>query len=798
MKNYALFGLGSLAALSMVACSIGDTDEGEKNEVSNYEFLPVCSTNKNLAGVSYIGQKFYVEEEDAYYLCKETGWELTKSADVETPIVVDSNTVMGSAFVGGFFEVGSPVTLREVKLDTKKNELVETSVSFDDEISSADGRFVISNVSLHSDYALVEVSGHYMDMKTGELSEDSLKLRTLVDMADTDEVKVNLFSEMELPRVKRLVKNGYSVKAAKAQAEHELLTALGFGGSVEDTEGAMIATAILFRNLGDEGDLRQAIAKFAEDFAEKGTWSDEETKTAFADFAFNLENLKIRDDETEVVVLRTSDYRKHLEANGMAKIPGFESYLTMFWNSEYGLGGCGDAREFVVVKNQNAQSDSTDSYYICKSKSWIVATDFERDTVGLGAALDGSIMEGNVDPEKIYVYDSTGTGSGKPARWLPVESAMWDEGREDGQKADSLVLKKWIGHACTDFEDVRYTVAMTINDSEDSLYWGCNNRQWISTDAYVHAVGTLCHAGIYDFNKVETIKVGDNTRYLHCDSTISADKKDTTWTWLQSLTKYDASEGICDDEHTDNIGKVIRYKNKDDDYEYARCVYSGTGKNFAWVEHFSEVDYVTQDFETCDPEAVVSSGRAAYVCKEAVLMNKDTLYFNWRKASDAELATGSICSEKNLGTVETDGNRTEPKYYRCEYLAGNTLWMAATDVDYNTRDSKCDFKAIASANKESYVCTDSTVVTNSDGDALYSKYTWAKATAGEVKAGKPCNKNTVGSTVKVDAKDYKCAVSYMDLNTMDYALATSTDEYEYYSEYLLKWYLISDSKTELQ
>jgi len=765
MKKIALFGLGSFAALSMVACTVSETDEGKKNEVSNYEDLPICSTKKNLAGVNYIGQKFYVEEEDAYYLCKETGWTISDASPVsggdEPVLVIDSNTVAGNAFVGGFFEVGSPIVLRELKLDLKKSELKETGTIFNDEISSANGDFVISNVSLYSNYALLEVTGLYRDMKTGLLSEDSVKLSTIVDMSDSDAVQVNLFSEMALPRVKKLVKDGYAVKAAKVQAEHELLTALGFGGSVEDVDAAMLATAILFRNQGDASDMISAMKAFAEAFAENGTWNDAESKTAYADFAFALQNLKIRDEETDDVVLRTSDYRKNLESFGMAEVPGFETYLTKFWNAEYGLGGCGEASESVVIKNVNEESDSASAYYICKSGVWAIASDFERDTLGLGAAIDGTIMEGSVDAEKLYVYDTTGNGEGNPARWLPIETAKWDEGREDGKTADSLVLENWIGKACTDYEDVRYTVAKTEDADEVAHYWGCNKRKWSADgmDAHIFELGTLCHEGIFDFDKVEVVEVDDWKRYLHCDSTISEDKKDTTWNWID-MTKHDNKDnGLCDNDHVDNYGKVITYKNdKDTTTRYARCGYD-ENRGFGWdndaVNYAQEADYKGQKEDECDTTAILSNG---IVCKGAVKKGNIVLYYTWRDASKSENDVGEVCSKSyNFGKVITDGAKT-PKYYRCQEQYSQVLWAETDSVNYNAYSKNWECKpGFVTIGEDKYVC-DTTQVQKTDDDRVISAVVeWRAVSATEVELNKTCSGANEGDLAEKSPDYYQCA-----------------------------------------
>lgn len=806
MKKYALFGLGSAVAMSLLACSVGETSEGNANEVSNYEDLPLCSAKKGLSGVSYLGQKFYVEEEDAYYLCKETGWALSDASPVvpgngNVSVVIDSNTVVGSAFASGYFEVGSPVILREMILDPKKGELKESGTIYNDEVSSANGNFVISNVSLYSNYALIEVTGLYKDMKLGEMASDSIKLRTIVDLSDTSDIQVDLFSELTLPRVKALVKNGYSVSAAKVQAEHELLSVLGFGGAVEDRDAAMLATTILFSNMGSSSDMMKSVTAFADAFANNGTWDDSKTRTAWADFAYNLENLKIRDEETNDVILRTSVYRKNLEANGMAKVPGFEAYITKFWNAEYGLGLCGESRETVVLKNANEGSDSANAYFICKSSAWAIASEFERDTLGLGAALDGTIAEGIVDAEKLYVYDSTGVGNGKANGWLPVETVMWDKGREDGLVADSLVLDQWIGYACTDFEDVRYTVAMTIDADEDTTLWGCDNRKWSSDgmNEFIYEIGSLCHEGIFDFDGVQTVEIDKKTRYMHCDSTISESGKDTTWAWTY-LTEYDVDNGVCDEDHVDNYGTVLKIKEKGGD-KYVRCGYNGT--KFGWgFDAATKADYENQDEDSCDPSSVVFKSKVGYVCSDSVMKNKTVLYYTWRVADEMEADLGEVCSgEVNKDKVIKDGT----DYYRCEKtLLGGYAWRNSDKLYYlvQENDVACTPTELVEldlgSGSNTYVCGIKEIIVDENEVPVDTTFYWRQKSTAETKAGKPCNATVAAAKVVIESgsDSYTCAYSYY--SSLGYQLAYSAEDYEFFREDYLSWYSTTDYKTKLQ
>lgn len=651
MKKFALFGLGSAAALMMSACTVGSTDEGNSNVVSNYEDLPTCSAAANYVGVSYAGQKFYVEEEEEYYLCKGNSWVLSDASPVSgnsnQEFMVDSATVIGKASLGGFFKIGSQVVLRELKFDSY-GRLKETGNTFNDEISSADGDFVISNVSLTNKYALIEVSGLYQDMWTGEVSKDTIKLSALVDVSSDDEVKVDLFSEVEIPRIKKLVKDGYAFSAAKIQAEHEVLSSLGFGSSVEEIDAAVLATSILFRNLGDVKELSKSMKAFGESIAEDGTWKDQKSKTAFADFAYAVENKKLHDDETNELSVQYSELRKNLAKFGIDKVPGFEAFISKFWQAAYGLGTCNATRASVVIKNQDEKSDSAETYFICKSSAWAIANEFERDTVGLGNVTDGTIMEGNIDSEKLYVFDSTGIGSGNPVRWLPIETAMWDVGRADGKMADSLVLDQWLGAACTDYEDVQYSVTMTVNEDNDTTRWGCSNRKWNVIDPFVFKMGSMCGEGTFD-DKVYEIEISKVKRYLFCDSTISSTGT-VTWAWDETKTIYDMEDGVCDGKHKDVIGKVV--VNKDDSENYKRCAY---GSGFAWVTS-TKANSVMQKETECPADEIVSKSKNSYVCTGAVKKDKQVLYYTWREAKEDEIEAEKPCVVANIGqTIKHDG-----------------------------------------------------------------------------------------------------------------------------------------------
>ena len=91
-------------------------------------------------------------------------------------------------------------------------------------------------------------------------------------------------------------------------------------------------------------------------------------------------------------------------------IPAYETYLDVFWNNAYGLGGCSVNRKDIVVSNSNKSSKYYNKYFICKldgSKySWADATTYQKDTYEWATGKIGEFKKGNVT-DSIYVYDGS-------------------------------------------------------------------------------------------------------------------------------------------------------------------------------------------------------------------------------------------------------------------------------------------------------------------------------------------------------------------------------------------------------
>lgn len=674
MKNQycnktVLLALGAVLAV-LAGCNLNSSDEG-KTEVSAYEDLPNCSSRESASGVSPVGEKVLVEEEGMSYQCTDDGWvvvsvanfedlpkcpakrgktlgmkvyveadsmrylcvntgwiELDESSDGSMPTPqVENDLVLGSAKVIGPFEMGTQVKLREIT-SSKDAAFATTDSATVGSVSNRKGDFMVPRVTSYSDYALISVKGLYMDVVSGEVSEDSLELEAVVDLSSGETPAVDVASHVLAGRVRTLVNGGASVYAAMKQAKRELYTAFGFT-SGSDEEEVKLAVALLLRANLDEGEFAEAVANFAEGFAETGSWGDEEFHTMLADFAFNIENLKIKDEETGEILLKQSDYRKNLEKFGNEAAPAFEGYFTKFWVDAYGLGGCAGARQDAVVQNRNELSDSASAFFTCDNLAWRVSTDFERDTVNLGNAPDGELVAGNVDADKMYVFDTTGFGSGTPTRW---------------KEPDSIVLV--IGKACTAEENMAFTVVSTEDDDGNDNYYSCVNRNWGASSEAAFRIGYECNASAR--NVVEKYKDAEKTdTYARCREN-KIDLGDGTemlsYTWMPTNElNYNLREEEC------AVNEVF-----------------ASGKKY----------YVCTDAENIDFREASEDEVELGVCNEALVdsissYKKDgsTVYrvcgenayipgrWEWSATDETTFKIGKVCSAETIGesgTIDSD------------------------------------------------------------------------------------------------------------------------------------------------
>ena len=438
----------SIAVLSftllLAACG-GDSGSGAKGsepaegvddgrEVATLVEMGRCTSERE-------GDTVYVAEKLTDYLCKNNSWvdlsevssdmssgktdsdtkssnsKGTGSTDETDPSSSDSDTDVPEGFVRenisvtgvaqkGPFKFGSPLNLYELK----KN-LTPSGTVYKDEISSNKGDFVIPKVSLAYPYAKLEVRGLYRNEVTGEWSTDSMTLRALTDFSEErTDVNINLLTHLEYDRALYLVQEkGYSIYAAKKQAAQEIMTAFEFATAVTYSEdfaifqnegvsattsvgnATLLAISALVMGNRSDAEIQNTIDKFIADIKTDGEWNDLQTKASMADWAYDF---------------NYSTIKASVKSWNILDIPAYETYLDIYWNNVYGLGGCSVNRKDVVAPNSNKLSKNYNKYFICNGSQWDPATTFQKDTYEWATGKTGEFKKGNVT-DTIYIYNGT-------------------------------------------------------------------------------------------------------------------------------------------------------------------------------------------------------------------------------------------------------------------------------------------------------------------------------------------------------------------------------------------------------
>ncbi|SMG09197.1 fibrobacter succinogenes major paralogous domain-containing protein [Fibrobacter sp. UWB13] len=346
-----------------------------------------------------------------------SGTSAGKESDPAQGFIRENISVTGVAQKGPF-KFGSPLNLYELKKNLNPSGRV-----YNDEINSNKGDFVIPKVSFAYPYAKLEVTGLYRNEVTGEWSKEPMTLFALTDFSDkraqtnSDErvqVNINLLTHLEYDRALYLVQEkGYSVYAAKKQAAQEIMTAFEFATAVTYSEdfaifqndgvgsgtiagnGTLLAISALVMGNRSDAEIQSVIDQFREDVKTDGEWNDLQTKTNMADWARDF---------------KYGTIRAAVKSWNILDIPDYETYLDVYWNNVYGLGGCSEIRKGTVAPNSNKLSKYYNEYFICKvdgSKySWVSATTIEKDTYEWASGKSGEFKKGNVT-DTIYTYNGT-------------------------------------------------------------------------------------------------------------------------------------------------------------------------------------------------------------------------------------------------------------------------------------------------------------------------------------------------------------------------------------------------------
>ena len=634
--NKALKLIVAIAALGVfIACGDDsgssapeqDSDSIESADadwvVKAFDELPVCSDKRK-------GSTAFIKDEKVVYVCENGDWTLddteiaesTKkvssssqkaisssnngkvvssssfkyaqdsSAYVQPKIVAVKNKTISGVSQKGPFVTGSTVKLYE--LDGKT--LAQTGKSFAGKITSDDGKFSISSVSLASQYALLEATGYFRNEVTGEKSKGTITLNALTDLSDRKNVNINLLTHLEYERVLHLIESGINFKSAKKQAETEILNAFGIKGEFANSEdldifgkddgnAALLAFSVLM--LGgfvdedglwkeyNEAALTERLTNFATDIAKDGSWDDEITKAAIAAMADSYSSNEEEDYDYYKEHSKYAEIRRYIEKWNLGTVPNFEKYVRNFWVVFYGLGKCDSNNEGEIVGRMEERHIYVYSYdyfgrhhYICKEGVWKRASSFQINTYQWSAGKDGEIRDANLSKMTKYVYD------GKVKKWRIATE-----------------VEEILG-GCTEAREKDFS--KNIGNFFGTWYI-CKNREWEKTDSLT--VDTQAWGK------------GEDGELRKGDSTIA-------------IYKYDEA-----------LKKWFTSNQNDTTLKLNGC----TTKRIHEVSKSS----INDDFYVCD---------SVYYDKYGLI---DSVMLNWRQATIADLG---VCTENRENAGKVNGS----------------------------------------------------------------------------------------------------------------------------------------------
>jgi uncharacterized protein (TIGR02145 family) len=722
--------------------------------VPTKEDLPQCHAGS-------AKQRILVKKDSIFFKCDSVKW-VPETAD---GYIVKNASILGAAQKGPF-KFDSPLTLREVLLHD--DTLTYTGREYIDEISSNKGDFVIPKVNLVYPYAVLEVRGFWRNEVTGEWSKDSMTLRALTDLTSRTEVNINLLTHLEYDRAVQLVNKGYSVFAAKKQAEYEIMTAFGFATTVEysedlktfvpststnhDVNATLMAISLLFIGDRSEAEIQKAIADFKLDIAGDGEWNDAQTKADMADWAEGFDGGSVR---------------ANVKSWNILDIPAYENYLTIYWNNAYELGGCALTRYDVVAQNRNAKSKNYNVHYICKATGWQKATDYEKDTYQWAEGEEGEFKKGDVT-ETYYVFENGSwiVAKNETALGLCTEARNGEIGKIDTTYfiCDS---KNWRKATVLEYDTYQFGAG---NDGEvrtgkvnEDKYYVYENGAWRASASEIENNLGACVA-----SRLNEVGTSGNTYYT-C--------KTSGWTKSTAL-EYDTYGWEAGTEGTVKPGSVNtsnhyvyengawRASKNDVEYNYGACVtiresekhlfngkyyicenkawkeitateyglgYCTTAKNAA-VEKLNDVYYICKTEKwnvatvleydtygmTCSTDGAIVGGRITptnkYVCDAGA----------FRVANEQEITLNKGC----VSYMENEKLSLNGIYYICENKAWKEISATEYELGYCTTAKN---GVVEKLNDVYYICK-----TNSWKKATvleYDTYGWTAGTEGEIRAG---------------------------------------------------------------
>lgn len=236
--------------------------------------------------------------------------------------------------IHGYAQKGQFVKGSQVTAFALGSDLVATGESFPSNISDDLGAFGISGKT-KAPYLELRAEGYYFNEITGAISENPLYLEAFVKSADK-KANINLLTTAVRPRVKKLIKEGKSFDEALAQAQNELLTAVGFTGNAADfdsmditgtseADGMLLAFACMVQSDRSASQVTTFVQEIASDIEDDGLL----TPAVFDKYKSKLESV----NPFSIIENMANYYAEKKLA--VTTVPAFYRYLDAKYNVDF-------------------------------------------------------------------------------------------------------------------------------------------------------------------------------------------------------------------------------------------------------------------------------------------------------------------------------------------------------------------------------------------------------------------------------------------------------------------------------
>lgn len=190
--------------------------------------------------------------------------------------------------VKGKVEKGPFISGSTINLQPMDAQLQPNGSTFSTTITDHLGNFSFGQKTLEAPFAQLTANGYFFNEVKGELSNGTLSLRAIVNIADASTVNVNILTHLKYSRIQNLVENDKkSFDEANKLAQKELMKAFGLErlansdvtnysiASGTDEAAALIAISSMILSERSEAQVTEYLAKLSKEFGEMGAFSVE-------------------------------------------------------------------------------------------------------------------------------------------------------------------------------------------------------------------------------------------------------------------------------------------------------------------------------------------------------------------------------------------------------------------------------------------------------------------------------------------------------------------------------------------